>query len=279
MHLKLAPLAPGELPDFMVWNGVEALPWWWAPFRSPWFALAMVLLLPSLLAFLLGYLLFRRRVSGVYFTLITQALALAFATLLISQQGLTGGFNGLTNFTTLFGWSFGDPGFQVGLYAATALLVLLALAASHWLRKTSFGLVLRAVREGENRTRFLGYDPALYKGAAFALAGLLAGVGGAFFTLHAGVVSPAFVGVQPSVELVIWAILGGRESFLGAVVASVLGGFVRDRVSSVMPDLWLYAMGVLLVLLVLAPTLWGSLPRKWRRKEVVHADASQSGKA
>lgn len=255
MHLKLSALSPGELPDFMVWNGIEALPWWWAPFRNPVFAILMAVLLPAALAFTLGILLFRRRVTGVYFSLITQALALAFSTLLISQQGLTGGFNGLTNFASFLGQSFADPIFQRGLYWATALLVLLVIGGSLALRSTHFGLVLRALREGENRTRFLGYDVALYKAAAFSLAGFLAGLGGALFTLHAGVVSPAFVGVQPSIEFVIWTVLGGKESFFGAVLASLLGGFVRDRVSSLFPDLWLYLVGGLFVLVVLLPAL------------------------
>lgn len=276
MHLKLADLPPGELPDFMVWNGVESLPWWWVPFRNPWFALAMVVLLPGITAFLLSLLLFRRRITGVYVSLITQALALAFSTLLISQQGYTGGFNGLTNFTTLFGVPVGGEAFQRGLYWFTALLVLGVFWLSYWLRSTHLGRLLVAIRDGENRVRFLGYDPVPYKAFAFTLSAVLAGLGGALFTLHVGVISPAMVGVVPSIEMVVWAAVGGRESFLGAVVGTVLANLAKDRISSAFPDLWLYLMGLLFVLVALLPA---KVPRgyarrlvaRWSKREVADA--------
>ncbi|WP_022799023.1 urea ABC transporter permease subunit UrtC [Thermus islandicus] len=255
MHLKLASLPVGELPDFMVWNGLTQLPWWWAPFRNPYFALTMVFLLPALLALVLGFLLFRRRITGAYISLITQALALTFATLLISQQGLTGGFNGLTNFSLFLGHSVGEPEFQKALYWFTLTGVVLALGLSYLLKASFFGRVLLAIREGENRMRFLGYDPALFKTAAFALGAILTGASGALFTLHVGVISPAMVGVVPSIEMVIWTALGGRESFLGAVGGTVILNLVKDRVSSAFPSAWSYLLGLLFVLVALAPAL------------------------
>lgn len=264
MHLKLASLGSDPLPDFMVWNGLTHLPWWWTPFRSPGIALALVVVLPGVAAFLLGTLLFRRRVSGVYVSLITQALALAFSLLLISQQGLTGGFNGLTNFRSLLGFPLSAPEVQRALYCATVACLAGALALSRGLLSTHVGRVVMAIRDSEHRVRFLGYDPVPYKVFAFTFAAVLAGVGGALFTLHVGVISPAMVGVVPSIEMVIWAALGGRDRLGGAVAATVLGNLVKDWVSSAIPDLWLYVMGALFVAVatVRLPALRG-LPLRW----------------
>ncbi|BER91628.1 urea ABC transporter permease subunit UrtC [Atrimonas thermophila] len=281
MHLKLAELPPGELPDFMIWNGVSNLPWWWLPFRNPFFAFAMVIILPGILALLLSFLLFRRRITGVYVSLITQALALAFSTLLISQQGLTGGFNGLTNFTTLLGFYLWSDQFQRGLYWFTVAFVVGILCFSFWLRSTHLGKLLVAIRDGENRVRFLGYDPTPYKVFAFTLSGVLAGIGGALFVLYAGVISPAMVGVVPSIEMVVWAAVGGRESLFGALLGTVLGNLIKDRVSSAFPDIWLYLVGFLFILVVFRPS--GSflgyfqrltLRQRSKKKEEVFGDVS-----
>lgn len=247
MHLKLSALGPGEIPDFMVWSGLKALPWWWRPFENPVLALVGVVAIPGLIAALFSWMVFHRRVGGTYFALITQALALAFATLLISQQGSTGGFNGLTEFSTLFGADLNTLGATRLLYWITLAAVIgagLLLAA---LRASRFGTLLRAMRDGENRMRFLGYDPTPYKVCAFTLSAMLAGLAGALFTLHAGMVSPALVGVTPSIEMIIWVAIGGRTSLVGAVVAALLVNLARDRISSALPELWLYVLGALFV--------------------------------
>ncbi|MCS7235164.1 MAG: urea ABC transporter permease subunit UrtC [Armatimonadota bacterium] len=262
MHLKVVGLPGGELPDFMVWNGLTTLPWWWAPFRSAFFSLLMVVLLPAASATALGFLLFRRRVTGVYVSLITQALALAFSTLLISQQGLTGGFNGLTDFTTFLGADVTSADFHRVLYWVTAALVASVVLGTRWVLGTDFGRLLLAMREAENRVRFLGYDPAPCKVAAFATSAVLAGAGGALFTLHVGVVSPAQVGVVPSIEMVIWAALGGRTNPVGVVAATVVGNLVKDRISSALPDAWLYLAGLLFIATVLAGPALG----RWRTR-------------
>ncbi|MBI1358603.1 MAG: urea ABC transporter permease subunit UrtC [Acidobacteria bacterium] len=256
MHLKLAA---EPLPDFMQWNGVETLPWWWRPFSSPLFALLMVPAAPALAAAALGWLVFRRRVAGVYFALITQATALAFSTLLVSQQGLTGGFNGLTNFQRAFGWALAAPQTQTALYYLTLALVAGSYLLLRRLEATWFGRVLLASRSRDSRLRFLGYSVEAYQTAAFALSGGLAGVSGALFTLHAGVISPAMVGVAPSIEMVVWVALGGRESLAGAVAGTLLGNMAKDRLSSAFPDLWLLALGgvFLLVTAVLPEGLAG----------------------
>ncbi len=250
MHLKLVSLGPTELPDFMVWTGVTVLPWWWAVFRSPVMAILAVLIVPTAIAALFAWAIFRRRIGGVYFALITQALALAFATLLVSQQDSTGGFNGLTNYQTLFGFNLNLPSTSTALYFITLVLVVASLFGLRWLIASRFGKLLRASRDGANRLRFLGYDPAPYKVMAFTVAALLTSISGALFTLHAGVVSPALVGVVPSIEMVIWVAIGGRDSVAGALAGALLVNFAKDKVSTALPELWLYALGTLFILAV-----------------------------
>lgn len=251
MHLKLAALGPGELPDFMQWSGLDHLPWWWSILHSTWLTVAAVAIVPGLAAGALAWLVFRRRVGGVYFALLTQALALAFSTLLVSQQPYTGGFNGLTDFSTLFGLSLIDPQFQKRLYWATVALLALVFVFLQWLLRSNFGKVLLAIRDGENRIRFLGYNPVPYKVAAFALGGVFAGMAGALFTLNIGVISPAMIGVMPSIEMVVWVAVGGRASLIGAVAGTLAVNFAKDWISSAMPDLWLFAIGALFVLIVM----------------------------
>lgn len=250
IHLKLAGLGPGELPDFMQWSGLDHLPWWWRIFHSTGFSLAAVVLLPALAAAGLAWLVFHRRVGGVYFALITQALALAFATLLVSEQPYTGGFNGLTDFTNLLGFTLTDPKVQRGLYWVTLGVLALGFGLCVWVLQTNFGRLLLAIRDGENRVRFLGYNPVPYKVAVFAFGGALAGVAGALFTLHVGVISPAMTGVVPSIEMVVWVAVGGRESLIGAVAGTLLVNFGKDWVSSAMPNAWLFVIGALFVVVV-----------------------------
>ena len=247
MHLKLAATPKGELPDFMLYNGVEKLPWFWQPFHSAPFALLMVVALPGLAAFLIGWLMFRRRITGVFVSIITQALVLAFVTWLSGAQGLTSGTNGITDFQTFLGLNMRSDAFARGLYWATVLLLALSLAGTAWLLRTPFGSLLTAVRDNENRTRFLGYNPAAFKVAAFVLGGVLSGLSGALYTLHLGTISPAMIGVAFSIELVVWVALGGRASLWGAAGGLVLGELAKDRISSAAPDAWLYVMGGLFV--------------------------------
>ncbi len=250
MHLKLAGTDAGGVPDFMQWSGLDALPWWWAPFRSPVVALAAVVLLPGAVAAALSYFVFRRRVTGSYFAIITQALTLAAATFIISQQQFTGGFNGLTGFTSAFGFPLSDSRTQVALYWITLAVLALAYLATRALQTSTFGKVLLAIRDGENRVRFLGYDPLPFKVIAFVFAGVLAGISGALVTLDLGVISPAMFGVVPSIEMVIWVAIGGRQSLAGAIVGTLVVNFGKDWVSSAFPELWLYVVGAVFVLVV-----------------------------
>lgn len=250
LHLKLVMLGPDEIPDFMQWSGLESLPWWWVPFQNPIFSLVGIILVPGIFAAAFSWLVFRRRVGGVYFALITQALALAFSTLLVSQQAYTGGFNGLTDFSTLFGYDLSSDGMIFALYWITLALVVIAFLGVRFLMISRFGKLLRATRDGENRVRFLGYNPAPYKVVAFTVGAVLAGISGALFTLHSGVISPALVGVVPSIEMVIWVAVGGRNSLWGAVAGALLINFARDEISSAFPNIWLYGLGLMFVLVV-----------------------------
>jgi urea transport system permease protein len=250
MHLKLAGLGPTDLPDFMQWSGLTQLPWLWVPFRSAAFSIVAVLVLPAAAAGALAFLVFRRRVGGAYFAIITQALTLAAATFVISQQAYTGGFNGLTNFNNVYGADLGDPRTQSALYWITLIILVVAFTGMTWLRRSQFGRLLLAMRDGENRVRFLGYNPLPFKVAAFAIAGFLAGISGALVTLHIGVISPAMFGVVPSIEMVVWVAVGGRDSLLGAIIGTLVVNFAKDWISSVFPDLWLYMMGALFIVVV-----------------------------
>lgn len=250
MHMKLVSLPEGELPDFMMWSGLDALPWWWVPFANPVFALVAVVALPAIVGALFSWLVFRRRIVGTYFSLITQALALCFATLLVSKQDVTGGFNGLTDFKTLFGQDLASPGAPVALYFVTLGFVVLAFLGARWLIGSRYGILLRATRDGENRVRFLGYNTTPYKVVAFAIAAALAGLGGALFTLHAGVISPALVGVVPSIEMIVWVAVGGRYSLWGAVAGALIVNFAKDEISSALPEAWLYVLGAVFILVV-----------------------------
>jgi urea transport system permease protein len=250
MHLKLAGLPAGELPDFMTWSGRSELPWWWQPFTHAPVALAAIVVVPGAAAALFAWAVFRRRVVGVYFALITQALALCFATLLVSQQETTGGFNGLTDFSILLGFDLAAKGSVWTLYWVTVALVTLSYLGLRWLIRSRFGTLLRATRDGENRVRFLGHNPTPYKVVAFSISAVLAGISGALFTLHAGVMSPALVGVVPSIEMVIWVAVGGRSSLWGAIAGALLVNFAKDEISSTLPDAWLYVLGLVFVLVV-----------------------------
>jgi urea transport system permease protein len=252
MHCKLVALAPGELPDFMLWNGVEALPWWWKPFASSAVALTAAVIVPALLALVLAWLVFRRRTTSVYIALITQALALAFATLLISRQGTTGGFNGLTNFDTVFGAPLAGDRTRLWLHLASVGLAALAYLFARAIGATQAGRLVTAVRDGENRVRFLGYSPAPYKILVFVIAGAFAGIAGALHTLHMGMISPAMVGVVPSIEMVVWVAVGGRTSLYGALIGTVVGNLAKDRISSEWPTMWPYLMGLIYIVVVIA---------------------------
>ncbi|WP_250036142.1 urea ABC transporter permease subunit UrtC [Paractinoplanes maris] len=268
MHLKLADAGPGELPDFMTLYGqLDALPWWWAPFANPVFALLATVLLPMLVALLLGLLIFRRRVRGAYFAILSQALAAAFAILLIGQQGTTGGTNGLTDIQGFFGYDLNDPVNRRMIYFIIATALLLMLLAAWQLMRSRYGELLVAVRDAEERVRFLGYDPANVKLVAYVVAAGMAGLAGALFVPAVGIISPALIGVVPSIEFVIGVAVGGRASLAGPAIGAIAVAWAKTALSERVPSAWTYFEGLLFVLpIVFLPGGIASLVRLRRRR-------------
>ncbi|MGW4455307.1 urea ABC transporter permease subunit UrtC [Streptomyces albidoflavus] len=251
MHLKLADAGPGNLPDFMVLYGTtDTLPWWWVPFGNPVFALAATVLLPMGVAALLGSLIFRRRVRGAYFALLSQALTAAFAIWLVGQQATTGGTNGLTDIQGFFGYALDDPANQRMVYFVIALVLLALIALARQLIHSRYGELLVAVRDSEERVRFLGYDPARVKLVVYVVAAGMAGLAGALFVPAVGIISPALIGIVPSIELVIGAAVGGRASLLGAVLGALAVAWAKTALSEEFPAAWTYFQGLLFVVVV-----------------------------
>ncbi|PVX85796.1 urea ABC transporter permease subunit UrtC [Paraburkholderia unamae] len=237
---------PG-IPDFMDWNQLTALPAWWKPFHSLPFSILAVLAVPTALAFVIGYAMFKRRVGGVYFAIITQAVALILSVLIIGQQGYTGGVNGITDLRTLLGWDIRTDHAKLVLYFVNAALLIGALLACRWVQRSKLGTLLLAMRDKEDRVRFSGYDVAMFKVFALCLAAMLAAIGGAMFTLQVGFMSPSFVGIVPSIEMVIYAAMGGRMSLVGAVYGAILVNLGKSWFSESFPNLWLYLMAAMFI--------------------------------
>ena len=246
MFLKLES-AGGKLPDFMFWSGLTELPFFWAPFKYAWFAIPMTFVVPAVLAGALGYLVFRSRITGVYFALITQALALIVSILFIGQQAYTGGTNGITNYTTIFGYPLNAPSMQLILYYASVTALTAAYLLCWWLISSRLGRLLVAMRDDENRVRFSGYDPAVLKTLVFSLSAGIAGVAGALFTPQVGIISPTMMGIVPSIEIAIWVAVGGRGVLLGAVIGAVVVNGAKSGLSESFPAVWQYFLGLLFI--------------------------------
>jgi len=242
---------PG-IPDFMDWNQLTELPFWWEPFRHLPVSLIAVLLVPTILAFIVGFAMFKRRVGGVYFAIITQAVALVLTVLIIGRQGYTGGVNGITDLKTMLGWDIRTDSAKYILYFVTCALLIGAIFLCRWIQRTKLGTLLLAMRDKEDRVRFSGYDVANFKVFAFCLAAMLCGVGGALFALQVGFMSASFVGIVPSIEMVIFAAVGGRMSLVGAVYGTLLVNFGKTFFSESFPQLWLFLMAALFIGVVMA---------------------------
>lgn len=250
MYLKLED-SGGALPDFMNWSGLTAVPWFWKPFEHAWFALPAAVFGPALLAFVIGYLVFRSRVKGAYFAIVTQALALILSIFFVGQQQYTGGTNGLTNFSTIFGFSIADRSTQDALYFITAGAVLLTMTFAIALTRAPFGNLMLAIRDDEDRLRFSGHNVALLKAAVYAISAALAGIAGALYVPQVGIISPANIGIVPSIEFVLLVAVGGRATISGAVLGAVLVSWARSTLSENYPDTWLYFFGALFIAAVL----------------------------
>src|SRR6202047_4568795 len=242
---------PG-IPDFMDWNQITQLPLFWKPFHSFPFTLAAILLVPAFFSFIIGAAMFKRRVGGVYFAIITQAIAAILTILIVGQQGYTGGINGITDLRTLHGWDIRTDHAKFILYFVEVVLLFGCIVAAQFIRLTKFGRILVAMREKEDRVRFSGYSVANFKIFAFCMAAIFAAIGGAMFALQVGFMSPSFVGIVPSIEMVIYTAVGGRLSILGAVYGTLLVNFAKTSLSESFPELWLFGLGALFIAVVLA---------------------------
>lgn len=253
MHMKLQipPTASSPLPEFMSLYGVTDLPWFWHPFHSFTFSVLALMIIPAIVAGVLGYLVFRNRIRGVYFSILTQATTIIFFNFFNGQQKLINGTNGLTDFNTILGAPVRGEGTQRVIYILTILLLVLAYALCRWLTSGRFGRLLIAIRDDESRVRFSGYDPTGFKVLVFAISGALAGIAGAMFTLQTGIISPKAMDIAFSIEMVIWVAVGGRASLIGAIVGTLLVNFGKSLLSEKFPDVWLFFQGGLFLIVVL----------------------------
>jgi len=250
MHLQLAPIETGGLPEFMNLYGVTELPWFWKLFDSFGFAAVAVILIPGLIGAILGYLVFRNRIRGVYFSILTQAATIVFFNFFNGQQKLFNGTNGLTNYKTLLGAVVNAPQTQFVFYTLTVLFLAASYTLCRWLTEGRFGNLLIAIRDDESRVRFTGYNPTGFKVLVFAISASLAGLAGALFTLQTGIISPKAMDIAFSIEMVIWVAVGGRASLVGAILGALVVNFAKSLLSEQFPEIWLFFQGALFLIVV-----------------------------
>jgi len=255
MHLMLnigtESVYGSSLPDFMVWNQVKELPFFWKPFYSFGVALAGAILAPTLFALVFGFLAFRSRIKGVYFAIITQALALCAWLVFNRNETNLGGTNGLTDFKQVLGFRLSEPGTQRALYILTVLCLGGAYLLCRWIIRSRTGRVLVAIRDSEQRVLFSGYSPSNYKLFVFVVSAALAGLAGALYVPQVGIITPAQIGVLPSLEMVIWVAVGGRGTLIGAALGAVGVNWARSVLTNHFPDLWPFFLGGLFIAVVL----------------------------
>jgi urea transport system permease protein len=255
MHMMLTigkeSVYGSDMPDFMVWNQVKELPFFWKPFYSFPAAVIGALLVPMAFALVFGFFAFRSRIKGVYFAIITQALALAAWLVFNRNDTNLGGTNGLTDFKQVLGYRLSDPGTQRALYVITVLCLGAAYLLCRWIIRSRAGRVLVAVRDSEKRVVFSGYTPPSYKLFVFVVSAGLAGLAGLLYAPQVGIITPAQIGVLPSLEMIIWVAVGGRGSLAGAVLGAVSVNYGRSVLTNYFPELWPFILGGLFVLVVL----------------------------
>ena len=242
---------PNLLPDFMVFLGHTFLPSFWKPFYSPWFTAFMVFVVPGVVAGIFGFLAFRSRIKGVYFSILTQALTYGAALLFFRNSMLMGGNNGFTDFKILLGSDLRDAATQRGLFIATAVTLLIVYVGCRLLNETKFGLVQRAIRDGENRVLFSGYATAHFKLFIFVLSAAIASVGGALYVPQVGGINPSVMTPEKSLEAVVWVAVGGRATLLGPILGAIAINALKSWATKEFPDYWLIILGGLFILVVL----------------------------
>ena len=275
----------GGLADFMKNGGLTSLPAIWRPFTSEPVAFALVVLIPLALAFFMGIMTFTNRIRGVYFSILSQALAWAFVTIFIGMQKYTGGTNGITGFTTVFGLKLSEPMTIVYIYYAAVVALFLVYVFATWLMSRQMGKLLSASRDGENRTYFSGYDSSRYKTFIYCISAVLAGIAGALYVPFAGMISPREMDIAFSVEMVIWVAVGGRGTLIGAVIGAILVSVMKTGISETFPNIWSYFLGILFVCVVLflpkgLMGIWDSIRGKMKSRQTKeHESAAVEGGA
>lgn len=250
MYIKLQ-LPPGEIPEFFTLYGVNDLPGLWKPFYSFPFTLFAVIVIPGIVAGLLGYLVFRNRIKGVYFSIITQAALIVFFNFFNGQQQLINGTNGLkTETDKIFGFVVGSPPVQLAFYEITILFLIATYLLCRWLTSGRFGNLLIAIRDDEVRLRFSGYNPTWFKVLVFSISGAFAGIAGALYTVQTGIITPNIMDVAFSIEMVIWVAVGGRGTLVGAILGTLLVRLGRTLLSEQFPEVWLFFQGALFLIVV-----------------------------
>jgi len=259
-----------ELPDFMVFLDWKELPWYWLGFDQLWFALAMALIVPGLLAFGFGFLAFRSRIRGVYFSIITQAMTFAMMLLFFRNETGFGGNNGLTDFKRMLGFSLHEDGTKLALYVISIAALLGSYAACRALVSSKFGRVLRAVRDHESKVMFCGYNPRDYKLFAWTVAAVLSGLAGALYVPQVGIINPSEMEPSASIEMAIWVAVGGRGTLIGPLLGATLVNAAKSWLTASFPDAWLYVLALLFVLvtLLLPDGVWGLARRIGARASV-----------
>lgn len=264
-----------DLPDFMVFLNWDELPWFWLGMDQFWFAMLMVLLVPGLLAFVFGWLAFRSRVTGVYLSIMTQALTYALMLAFFRNEMGFGGNNGLTDFKELLGFDLSADTTRVALFVVTAVLLAVVFISSHFIMRSRLGRVLVSIRDSEARTRFLGYRTEHYKVWLFVYSALIAAMAGALYVPQVGIINPGEFSPINSIEIVVWVAVGGRGTLYGAVAGAMLVSYAKTRFTSLVPESWLFMLGALFVVVTifLPKGLAGLLTQK------KNTDDSSSGNA
>jgi urea transport system permease protein len=263
-----------ELPDFMVFLNWKELPWYWQGFDNFGFAMIMVLLVPGILGFLFGWLTFRSRVTGVYLSIISQAMTYALLLAFFRNDMGFGGNNGLTDFKDMLGFDLQASETRAGLFVASALALAGGYALCRYIVSSKLGRVLVSIRDAENRARFLGYRVEYYKLFIFTLSSMLAGVAGALYVPQVGIINPSEFAPAVSIEIVIWVAIGGRGSLYGAALGAVLVNYAKTYFTGALPEIWLFMLGALFVAVTLfmPKGIVGSIPvfngvkSVWKRK-------------
>jgi urea transport system permease protein len=249
----LLQIPAGQLPDFFNLNNVTELPWFWQPFASLPFTIAAVILVPATVAAIVGYFVFRNRIRGVYFSILTQAALIIFFNLFNTQQKWINGTNGLkTDSAKFMGQLVSSVQVQWIFYLISLFGLIAAYGLCRWLTTGRFGRLLVAIRDDEPRVRFTGYDPTGFKVFVLAISAALAGIAGALYTVQSGIITPKSMDVASSIEMVIWVAVGGRATLVGAIIGTILVNFAKSILSEQFPAIWLFFQGALFLLVVTA---------------------------